>query len=197
VATVEFYMRGGELRNALRAATRGAHERLHRHPGLAAIAKGTISRFDYCKVLTRLLGFHIPFELALGLLPERSVWLRADLQSLEAPSSGSALPLCPYIPRVENHAQRLGARYVMEGAAIGGRQLARRLDLLLGHDGPAGRRYFTGRGTAGGSDWRSFLGELAAFEANAASWDSLIEAACETFDIFEHWLAGWSGRPAE
>jgi hypothetical protein len=83
VATVEFYMRGGELRNALRAATRGAHERLHRHPGLAAIAKGTISRFDYCKVLTRLLGFHIPFELALGLLPERSVWLRADLQSLE------------------------------------------------------------------------------------------------------------------
>ena len=102
MATVEFYMRGGELRNALRAATRGAHERLHRHPGLAAIAKGTISRFDYCKVLTRLLGFHIPFELALGLLPERSVWLRADLQSLEAPSSGSAVPLCPYIPRLEN-----------------------------------------------------------------------------------------------
>jgi heme oxygenase len=197
VATVEqSRWSKGELRDALRAATRGAHERLHRHPGLAAIAKGKISRPDYCNLLTRLLGFYVPFEMALGLSPERSVWLRADLECLEAPNSGLAVALCPYIPRVANRAQRLGARYVVEGAAVGGQQLARRLDWLLGHDGPAGRRFFIGRGMAGGSAWRSFLGELAAFEANAGSRDSLIEAACDTFGAFEHWLAGWSGRPA-
>jgi hypothetical protein len=100
VATVEqSYWSGGELRDALRAATHGAHERLHRHPGLAAIAKGKISRLDYCNLLTRLLGFSVPFELT-------------------------------------------------------------------------------------------------AFEANPRSRDSLIEAACDTFGAFEHWLAGWSGRPA-
>jgi heme oxygenase len=188
--------RGQELRNALRAATLGAHERLHRDPGLSAITAGQISRPDYCDLLARMLGFYVPLELALGLGPERSVWLRADLNSLDASYSGSPVPLCPYVPRAESRARRLGARYVIEGAAIGGQQLARRLDALLGRDEVAGRRFFIGRGTASGPAWRAFLEELATFEADTGARDSLIEAACETFGAFEHWLAGWSRQPA-
>jgi heme oxygenase len=188
------------LRDTLRAATHASHERLHGHQGLAAVATGQISRAGYCSLLRRLLGLYAPLELALGLPPERSLWLQSDLDSLEACSAGP-VPLCPYLPRVDNLAQRLGARYVIEGAALGGQLLAGRLDSVLGHGEPAGRRFFIGRGTASGSAWRSFLAELAAFETaafvtDAGPRDALIKAASDTFVAFEQWLAGWAGRSA-
>jgi heme oxygenase len=185
---------GSGLRDALRAATLEAHERLHWHRGFAAIAAGQISRGDYCRLLTRLLGLYLPLELALGLRPERSLWLQADLRCLKAPRAEARVPLCRSLPRVDNQAQQLGARYVIEGAALGGQVLAKRLDALLGHSGVAGRRFFIGRGVATGSAWRSFLAELHAFDAEAAPCRALIQAALDTFGAFEHWLAGWSGR---
>ena len=187
---------GSGLRDALRAATLEAHERLHWHRGFAAIAAGQISRGDYFRLLTRLLGLYLPLELALGLRPERSLWLQADLRCLKAPHAGARVPLCRFLPRVDNHGQQLGARYVIEGAALGGQLLAGRLDSVLGHGGPAGRRFFIGRGTASGLAWRSFLAELAAFESEAGPRDALIEAASDTFVAFEQWLAGWAGRSA-
>jgi heme oxygenase len=170
------------------------HEKVARQQR-ADQATGQISRAGYCSLLMRLLGLYAPLELALGLPPERSLWLQADLDSLEACSAG-CVPLCPYLPRVDNLAQQLGARYVIEGAALGGQLLAGRLDSLLGHGGPAGRRFFIGRGTASGSAWRSFLAELAAFETEAGQRDAVIEAASDTFVAFEQWLAGWAGRSA-
>lgn len=184
------------LREALRDATRDVHERLHRHPGLSAIAAGRISLTDYRSLLKRLLGFYVPLERALGLQPERSPWLQADVDRLEAADSAAPVMLCPYIPRFDTGAQRLGGRYVMEGAALGGRLLAERLDLLLGHAAQAGRLFFIGRGTASACAWRSFLAELVAFEDDTASHDSLIKAACDTFEACEKWLAGWKALGA-
>jgi heme oxygenase (biliverdin-IX-beta and delta-forming) len=184
--------RGAGLRESLRTATSEIHQRLHQHRALAAIAAGQISLADYRSLLQRLLGFYAPLELALGLEPERSQRLHADLDSL-APSNGnSPIPMCPSVPRFKNHAQRLGARYVIEGAALGGRQLAKGLDSLLGRETPVGRLFFIGRGTSSGHAWRAFLSELATLEADTASHDSVIEAACDTFGVCEDWLAGWS-----
>jgi heme oxygenase len=187
---------GSGLREALRTATLESHERLHFHRGFAAIAAAQISRGEYCGLLTRLLGLYLPLELALGLRPERSLWLQADLRCLYAPYAASRVPLCRSLPRVDNHAQQLGARYVIEGAALGGQVLAKRLDALLGHGGVAGRRFFIGRGTATAFGWRSFLAELHAFDSQAASRGALVQAAADTFGAFEHWLSGWSSQLA-
>lgn len=184
------------LRAALRDATGDVYERLHRHPGLAAIVAGQIALNDYCILLRRLLGFYVPLERALGLQPERGPWLQADLGRLEAPDCAAPVILCPYIPRFDTAAERLGGRYVIEGAALGGRLLAERLEPLLGHAAQAGRLFFIGRGTASACAWRAFLSELVAFEDDTASRDSLIKAACDTFEACENWLAGWRGLGA-
>jgi hypothetical protein len=108
------------LRTALRLATLPAHTRLHGHPGLGAVQAGTIDRRAYRALLSRLYGFHVPFEAAAGIEPERSRWLAADLQALGLDEPAIAgLPRCGYVPRLETEARRLGAAYVVEGSTLG------------------------------------------------------------------------------
>lgn len=131
-------------------------------------------------------------ELALGLGPQRSLWLKADLEGLDASNGEARVALCQCIPRFDNEAQRLGARYVIEGAALGGRLLATRLSSLLGQEETVGRLFFIGRGAASACAWGAFLSELNTFAHKTASHDSVIKAACDTFEACENWLAGWS-----
>jgi heme oxygenase len=85
----------------------------------------------------------------------------------------------------------LGARYVVEGSALGGRSLGRQLDVLLGQGVLAGRRFFTGYGAATGDVWRDYLDQLAVVPDVALKRAAVVEGATETFAIFEHWLEGW------
>ena len=119
---------GNDLRTRLQQATRDVHERLHHHPGLAAVAAGTISVTDYRRLLERLWGFHAAFETLLadaaaqGLLVSelaerrRSHWLEQDLATLGVSRSGvEALPQCRTLRRPGSAAELLGALYVVEG----------------------------------------------------------------------------------
>lgn len=181
------------IHQALRAATDAPHQRLHRHPGFAALHTGVITICEYRSLLGRLLGFHIPFEAAIGLDRERSGLLTADLEALGVTASQRAtLPLYPYLPRRVEPAQRMGARYVVEGSALGGLQLARSLDALLGREQMNGRRFFTGRGRATVAQWRVFLAQLEAIATDALAWDAIIDAAQETFCAFEEWMCDWN-----
>ena len=54
--------RGALVHTELSAATGAIHRRLHRHPGLAAAARGAIGLDDYRQLLGRLYGFHRAFE---------------------------------------------------------------------------------------------------------------------------------------
>jgi heme oxygenase len=85
----------------------------------------------------------------------------------------------------------LGARYVVEGSALGGRGLARRLDGLLGPGTLAGRRFFSGHGAETGAVWRGYLDRLSAAPETPAARAAAIEGATATFSIFEQWLEGW------
>jgi len=180
------------LRDILRDATRDVHARLHRHPGFAAIQARQIALPDYRGLLARLLGFYAPFEAAAGVRPERSRWLAADLATLGmAPALRAALPLCPYVPCLDTPERRIGALYVAEGSTLGGGHLARRLDILLGRDTLAGRRFFVGRGATTDAAWHSFIRRLEAFAGNAAARRDIARAATATFAAFEQWLGGW------
>jgi heme oxygenase len=180
-------------REVLRAATRGPHERLHLHPGFSAVNDGTITLPDYRALLIRLYGFYLPFERAVGVDPIRSHWLERDLAGLGAGAEMvSRIGLRADIPRYDGPERRLGALYVVEGSALGGRQLCRGLDRLLGANSIEGRRFFAGRGAGTGVAWRRYLDRLTSAAGEPKARAALVGAAVETFEVFETWLGGWS-----
>lgn len=182
-----------DLRECLRAATSEVHERLHRHPGLAAVQSGTIGKAAYTALLRRLLGFHQPFEMMANLAPDRTVWLEHDLIDLGVdPSSLAALPRTWAFPAKASADYLLGARYVVEGSALGGRGLARQLDGLLGTGVTEGRRFFTGHGAETGAVWRAYLDQLSSARAGSSAQAAIVAGANQTFAIFEQWLEGWN-----
>lgn len=180
------------LQNALRSDTAAVHESLHFHPGLAAVQSGTITLSAYTALLSRLYGFHRPFELKAGLEPHRTNWLESDLAALGvAADKRAALPCCAAFPETALHEYILGARYVVEGSALGGRGLARQLDDLLGVGVVAGRHFFSGYGAETGRVWRNYLSRLEAVPDVGMKWATVVEGATETFAIFEQWLEKW------
>lgn len=182
-----------DCRAALRIATQEPHARLHRHAGFAAVVDGTIDLPSYRTLLARLYGFYLPFERALDAEPMRTHWLAADLAWSGVDAEARAgIRSCADIPPLPCPASRLGALYVVEGSALGGRQLARGLDRLLGADCAEGRRFFAGRGAETCSAWTKFAAQLAAFDAAPAGRTILIAAATATFAAFENWLSDWS-----
>jgi heme oxygenase len=180
----------------LRHTTGDVHQRLHRHDGFASIQDGSCTLDAYRRLLLRLHGFHRPFEAAADLEPERSAWLADDLavlgidaQALEAAAS------CRDLPRLHDDPRRVGALYVVEGSALGGRDLFRGLDHLFGERTVAGRRFFHGRGAATIDRWKDYLARLAQCASDPTRTRAIIDAAVETFACFEHWMADWNEAP--
>jgi heme oxygenase len=181
---------GDQIHEILRHATQGPHERLHHHAGFSAVQHATITLPHYQALLTRLYGFYLPFETATGGAPLRTQWLAQDLAWFGI--EPAAIRPCQHIPPYPSPAHRLGALYVVEGSALGGRTLCRGLDQLLGEAATEGRRFFTGHGPATGDTWRGFLNQLAAAGQTPPARTALISAAVETFAVFETWLHGWN-----
>ncbi len=180
------------LLDLLRADTAVVHARLHGHPGLAAVQSGTINPSAYTELLSRLYGFHCSFERVAGLAPQRTNWLENDLAALGVDADKrAALPLCAEFPETVRHEYILGARYVVEGSALGGRGLARQLDDLLGVGVAAGRHFFCGHGAETGRVWRDYLARLEAVPHVEMKWIAVVKGATETFAIFERWLEKW------
>jgi len=180
-------------REALRTATESPHARLHLHAGFSKVMDGTITLPEYQALLRRLYGFYLPFERAVGVGDIRTTWLASDLAALGADAGAiSRIRLCPDLPRYDGPERRLGALYVVEGSALGGRQLFRGLDRLLGANLMEGRRFFAGRGGDTGRAWSGFLNEVASVGPSATGRAAMVSAAIETFDVFEAWLSGWS-----
>ncbi len=143
----------------------------------------------------RLYGFYEPFERAIGAGDLRTQWLKSDLACLGADAAAIAgVGLCADIPRYEGPERRLGALYVVEGSALGGRQLSRGLDRLLGVGRVEGRRFFAGRGADTGAAWLGFLDQLGSAGSEPVGRAAMVSAAVETFEVFETWLGGWSDR---
>lgn len=194
---------GPSARARLREATREVHERLHHLPAFAALARGRIDLAGYRRLLARLHGFHAPVERRLrdaarhgrscGIDPRdhaRAPLLEADLLhlGLDRPALGR-IPRCASLPGLGSAGRLLGCLYVLEGSRLGGRQLARGLDRLLGPGEADGRRFLAGGGEAPGEPWRRCC---AAIERHGSGDDAraaeMAAAARETFACFENWL---------
>ena len=183
------------LHGALRNATADVHARLHEHSGLAAVAAGRIDAAGYRRLLLRLYGFYLPFEAAAGLDPLRSGWLASDLAVLDTPQWQFAeAGFCSALPRLDSAEAVLGAMYVVEGSALGGRGLARHLADLTGAGSLAGRRFFASDGADTGRAWRAFADRLRLVPHNPAIQRTVVAAAVATFCCFETWLNGWEAQ---
>jgi heme oxygenase len=194
-----------DLRTRLRVSTAEVHERLHRHEGFAAVAAGTIDLIDYQRLLSRLWGFHYPFEttlrqvdckLDIGVEFEargRSRLLESDLVALgwDRPSV-IRLPQCENLEVPKGAAVFMGALYVVEGSTLGGIQLARALESLVALDSGEGRSFFRGYGDRHAAMWRSFLNRLEDFASSESDSAAVIDGAIRTFVDFENWMAGWN-----
>lgn len=179
------------LRVLLREATQDSHGRLHSHEGFARVQAATIDLPAYCDLLLRLYGFYLPFEAMAEAGSQRSRWLEEDLLALGADDRLLASAMCPNVPALDTAERRLGAHYVVEGSALGGGVLAKGLDALLGVGVAEGRRFFTGRGRGTAEAWNAYLARLTAASTEPAAQAGIVEAATETFAVFEQWLTGW------
>jgi heme oxygenase len=186
---------------ALRAATAEAHEQLHHLPAFAALATGRLDRAAYRALLARMLGFHEPIESALAVCLgdtafgldlralRRVALLRDDLGVLGQDAAAiAALPRVP-APAFGSAPAAMGALYVTEGATLGGRQLARGLDALLGSGVARGRRFLRAGADAAHPAWRDVRGALDRCGADPASLAAMIEGAAATFTAFGAWFA--------
>jgi heme oxygenase len=188
---------------ALRAATAEAHERLHHLPAFVALAAGRLDRAGYRDLLCRMLGFHEPMEAALAACLgdaafgldlralRRARLLREDLRALGSAAS-PALPCAP-APAFASQADAMGALYVIEGATLGGRLLARGLDRLLG-PGAAGRRFLLAGTDPARPAWRDVRAAIDRCAAAPGALGAMTEAATCAFAAFGVWF-GVPGGP--
>ncbi len=174
----------GTLLDALRAHTADDHARLD---AALPMQDGRLSPEVYAGFLRASAAAVSQLEPAVArwMGPPadgraRATALAADLESL---GLGDAPPLAVEVPQPRDRMEALGAAYVMEGSALGGLVLARRVaEAIPG----ATTHYLTLRGPETRAHWRAFMERLGA-EGDAASEAERARAtafARETFQAY-------------
>ena len=186
-------------RGKLRHATRDVHERQHGLDAFRPLLDQTISHVEYRTLLESLYGFHQPLEAALlahadsqtvpGMTGRRRAHLLVeDLNALRGVGCGvpanlpRATPPSHLLSRPGGY---LGCLYVREGAMLGGRVLAGKLDHLLGSR-TEGRRFFSG-GPRDAELWRSCCAAIDQ-AGHGPALEGIVAAARATFELFECWM---------
>lgn len=107
-----------------------------------------------------------------------------DMSALDVPP---VLMPVPPTPRLDC-AAALGALYVLEGASLGGRVIARQVarDLALTPD--TGLAFFHGYGDKTGEMWNAFGTALDAWVARNGLATDVIAGASAAFAALEHWF---------
>lgn len=181
---------------ALRLGTRAAHAAVERLPAMAALTDEGLTEAAYVEALRGLFRFHASLRGALrrGLAtfgapaeiaqaPVRA--LAADLAWFGVPAwAGMAAEL-----RFASLPEVLGARYVLDGSALGGRVIARHIGPRLGVAAGRGASFFCGVSAA---DARGMWADLCAALADLpeTAGEDAVRGARAAFDHFATCLAG-------
>jgi heme oxygenase (biliverdin-IX-beta and delta-forming) len=185
---------------ALKSGTAAQHERVE---ALLALDGPPLTRARYATVVSELRALYAPLERALFARLDADVPAGWRLPAF-VPSDRRKLPLLDrdlaalslgtppdapvaVLPAVATVPAALGALYVLEGATLGGRVIARRL-ADLGLAPATGAAYFAGYGDATGAMWRGYGAQVSDFVARFGGADEVLRAAGATFDAFERWF---------
>ncbi len=190
----------GSLAARLREATAAHHASVER---ALPLATRDLTLPIYRRVLGAFLGFYEPLERRLQCVAtssgdidlmgrEKVSHLSRDMRVLGASEEAlAALPRCPAVPLIDGVPRALGCMYVLEGATLGGRIIARHLEAHLGIDERSGGSFFCAYGADTGAMWRVFVARL---NRQPSPFDSILAAAAETFEQLEVWLVA-QGAP--
>lgn len=170
----------------LRAETADLHAAVERESGLV---DDRVRMGDYVRVLGRIHAFHAAVEpaIARALRDEPFMARRrriADLDRDLAALGGRPASLRPAWTRgaPRDLPGGLGAAYVLDGARLGARTVARHLFLHLGLRPETGARYFTCDPGTAVDLWRETVDRLSQLPAEAV--DAAVHGAAATFDAF-------------
>jgi heme oxygenase len=160
---------------------------LHRHPALSRLAAGTVDRDEYRHLLAQSYGFYAVVEPMLGLANGLTDCLAADLTDLGLSAASIAvLPRCAPPAFGRGHAEMIGAHYVLLGASLGGKVMARALSARSSGAAALPVRFLTGTNA---DDWRHFAAGLDAELPDAAAQDLAAAAAVLMFAAYEVWMS--------
>jgi heme oxygenase (biliverdin-IX-beta and delta-forming) len=180
-----------DLTERLRTATWPVHERLHLHPVLRPLTARQPTMDGYLGAVRALYGFVAPMEQRLGDeaagRAARAPLLLADIGTLDAGASVET-PLAFDLPDLTALAARLGARWVLDGSAHGGRAMLPHLQRTLAVSPDHGASYFASSGIdlkVERQCLRDLLERSVITEEDRAE---AIEAAAATFSALERWL---------
>jgi heme oxygenase (biliverdin-IX-beta and delta-forming) len=160
------------LSTLLRTQTACLHEQIEVLLGLP----GAIQTLDdYRRWLSWFLGLYEPLEQSLarfsawgdhGLIlpvPNHSARLAADLQAIGIDPAGVSRTPSTLLPPLPTFAHALGALYVLEGSALGGRVILRDIEARIGQQITGATQFFGCRGAAVGQTWQAFKTALDTF----------------------------------
>ncbi len=172
------------VRKSLIENTRAAHQELHKHHWIAALARPTITSGNYHRVLIAYRAFYKHVESAraeLSTYPQLS--LETAISALDDDVSDQ--------PSVEQRSEHritlsladspsvLGALYVLHGAGFGASILNRNIKKAL----PTMKRSFLSAGTTQAT-WQQLNGELECMTNQPKAAEKLEATALETFISF-------------
>ncbi|WP_264537891.1 biliverdin-producing heme oxygenase [Flavobacterium sp. N1736] len=182
--------------DTLKTQTAVAHKRLESLPVSSCILSKEMKIDDYAHYLKLMYDVHHNVEENIFPILSGSI---EDLENREKKHLiEEDLAFLKYNKPVANSVFNtqnltipfaLGILYVVEGSSLGGRFILKNIETISGLDQGKGVSYFTGYGNKTGSQWKSFLNELTAYQQENNCENEIIEGAIYAFDsIHNHFL---------
>ncbi|SNS79428.1 Heme oxygenase [Noviherbaspirillum humi] len=179
---------------ALRAATRQAHDDLETH---LAIARPGAGAAEYHAYLKALWGWMAPFEERLWTAPWPATieaparngkrhWIAEDLRRFDIDERElTALPGGAFTPDLTSAAARFGLAYVIEGSQLGTQVIRKNLEPALA---PWNPRWLQGYGPETGRRWRDFTDAIEMHLDDDEARRIAAEAAKAAFRSLAEWF---------
>lgn len=192
----------------LKERTREAHTRAERHPIQGRMARGTISRGEYAAYLGQLLHLWTAIDEGLAKAAARDprvgamvreyhahAWrVRADLRFYgrtgDVPALGATAMMVEMIREAAETPSIVGAWYVLEGSANGGRFIAKALAGAFGLDGRDGLLTMDPHGEAQRERWQAWREALDAQAFDEVERAGILAAANAAFDGMGEMMEG-------
>jgi heme oxygenase len=145
----------------------------------------------YAALERRIDVFATPLE-AVGLdwgKRRKVPLLERDLAALGSHATPRVALPPGAVPQLETLPHVIGCLYVLEGATLGGKVIARSLEKVLRLTADHGASFFNSYGAAVGAYWQELCAVLERSLTDVPSRSRAAEAATATFDLFANHVA--------
>jgi len=188
----------------LASATKSRHDALDQQPLLRRLLSANLSLAEYARVMVLLrqcfgliepaLVKHETLHLKHDVFPYNCKLPALDLDLLQLGVGNTQIPAAINSISINSAGGYLGARYVLEGSALGGAFIARHLEKALPELARKASNFWRIQKSAA-ERWSSFLLMLAQLDNDRQGRSQAIAGASETFDLFLSVFADGRGHP--